>query len=151
MASMGKSTIATAEAYLSGLPEERREVVAVVRQLILTNLPEGYQETVNWGMISYAIPLERYPKTYNKQPLSYIALASHKSYISLYLMSVYGDPQQEAWLAEAFAQAGKKLDMGKSCLHFRKLEDLPLDVIADVVASTPPDQYIARYEASRKR
>lgn len=151
MASMGKSTIATAEAYLSGLPEERREVVAVVRQLILTNLPEGYQETVNWGMISYAIPLERYPKTYNKQPLSYIALASHKSYISLYLMSVYGDPQQEAWLTEAFAQAGKKLDMGKSCLHFRKLEDLPLDVIADVVASTPPDQYIARYEASRKR
>lgn len=151
MANMGKSTTATAEEYLSGLAEDRREVVAAIRQLILANLPEGYQETVSWGMISYSVPLKRYPKTYNGQPLSYIALASHKSYISLYLMSVYGDPQQEAWLTDAFVRAGKKLDMGKSCLHFRKLEDLPLDVISEVVASTTPDQYIARYEASRKR
>ena len=132
-------------------PEGRRETVAAVRQIILDNLPDGYQEIVSWGMIGYGIPLDRYPNTYNKQPLSYIALASHKSYISLYLMSVYGDPQQEAWLKAAFAEAGKKLDMGKSCLHFRKLDDLPLDVIAEVVASTPPNEYIVRYEASRKR
>lgn len=151
MANMGKSEAVTVEEYLNELPAERRTVVAAVRQLILDNLPAGYQETISWGMIGYGIPLERYPKTYNGQPLSYIALASHKSYISLYLMSVYGDPQQEAWLKDAFAAAGKKLDMGKSCLHFRKLDDLPLDVIAEVVASTPPDQYIARYEASRKR
>lgn len=151
MANMGKSEAVTVEEYLNELPAERRTVVAAVRQLILDNLPAGYQETISWGMIGYSIPLARYPKTYNGQPLSYIALASHKSYISLYLMSVYGDPQQEAWLKDAFAAAGKKLDMGKSCLHFRKLDDLPLDVIAEVVASTPPDQYIARYEASRKR
>lgn len=151
MANMGKSEAVTVEEYLNELPAERRTVVAAVRQLILDNLPAGYQETISWGMIGYSIPLERYPKTYNGQPLSYIALASHKSYISLYLMSVYGDPQQEAWLKDAFAAAGKKLDMGKSCLHFRKLDDLPLDVIAEVVASTSPDQYIARYEASRKR
>ncbi len=151
MANMGKSEAVTVEDYLNELPEERRAVVAAVRQLILDNLPAGYQEMVSWGMIAYGIPLTRYPKTYNGQPLSYIALASHKSYISLYLMSVYGDPQQEAWLKDAFAEAGKKLDMGKSCLHFRSLDDLPLDVIAEVVASTSPDQYIARYEASRKR
>lgn len=144
MANMGKSEAVTVEEYLNELPAERRTVVAAVRQLILDNLPAGYQETISWGMIGYGIPLARYPKTYNGQPLSYIALASHKSYISLYLMSVYGDPQQEAWLKDAFAAAGKKLDMGKSCLHFRKLDDLPLDVIAEVVASTSPDQYIAR-------
>lgn len=151
MANMGKTAAVTVDDYLNELPEERRAVVAAVRQIILDNLPDGYQEMMSWGMIGYGIPLAHYPKTYNGQPLSYIALASHKSYISLYLMSVYGDPQQEAWLKAAFAEAGKKLDMGKSCLHFRKLDDLPLDVIAEVVASTPPDQYIARYEASRKR
>ena len=148
---MGKSNAVTVEDYLNELPEERRETIAAVRQIILDNLPDGYREMVSWGMIGYGIPLDRYPNTYNKQPLSYIALASHKSYISLYLMSVYGDPQQEAWLKAAFAEAGKKLDMGKSCLHFRKLDDLPLDVIAEVVASTPPNEYIVRYEASRKR
>ena len=84
MANMGKSEAVTVEDYLNGLPEERRAVVAAVRQLILDNLPDGYQEMVSWGMIGYGIPLERYPKTYNGQPLSYLALASHKSYISLY-------------------------------------------------------------------
>lgn len=151
MANMGKSEAVTVEDYLNGLPEERRAVVAAVRQLILDNLPAGYQEMVSWGMIGYGIPLERYPKTYNGQPLTYLALASHKRYITLYLMCVYSDSEQEVWLKQAFVEAGKKLDMGKSCLHFRKLDDLPLDVIAEVVASTPPDEYIARYEASRKR
>lgn len=150
MASMGKSTAATAEEYLSGLADGRRQTVAAVRQIILDNLPAGYQETIAWGMLSYVVPLERYPKTYNKQPLSYIALASHKSFITLYLMCVYSDSQQESWLKQAFADAGKKLDMGKSCLHFRTLDDLPLDAIAALVASTPPDVFIAQYEASRK-
>lgn len=151
MANTGKSEAITVETYLDALPADRREVIAAVRQLILDNLPEGYREMVSWGMLGYGIPLERYSKTYNKQPLSYIALASHKSYITLYLMGVYSNSEQEAWLKEAFAAAGKNLDMGKSCLHFRTVDDLPLNVIAEVVASTSPDEFITRYEASRKR
>jgi hypothetical protein len=101
-------------------------------------------------MISFEIPLEAYPRTYNGQPLSYAALAAQKNHYALYLMAVYGDPAGEAQLREAFAQAGKKLDMGKSCVRFRKLEDVPLDVIGEIIASTPPDELIATYERSRR-
>jgi hypothetical protein len=137
--------------YLDQLPPEQREVVSKVRDTILANLPEGYVETMNWGMISYEIPLEDYPDTYNNRPLSYAALAAQKRYYSLYLNSVYGDPEKEAELKEGFERAGRKLDMGKSCVRFRKLEQVPLDVIGDVMASTPPEEYIAIYEASRKK
>jgi Domain of unknown function (DU1801) len=106
---------------------------------------------MNWGMISYEIPPERYPKTYNKQPLSYAALAAQKNYFVLHLMAVYGSPEQAAWFREEFRKAGKKLDMGKACVRFRKLDDLPLDVIGQVIARTPPDKYIAYYEATRPR
>ena len=102
-------------------------------------------------MISYEIPLEVYPDTYNGRPLSYVALAAQKRHYAVYLMGVYQNPEQEAQLREAFEQAGKKLDMGKSCLRFRKLEDVPLDVLGEVVASTPPEQFIARYEQARRK
>jgi hypothetical protein len=125
-------------------------VISQVRQVILDNLPEGYQETMNWGMISYEIPLERYPVTYNKKPLSYIGLAAQKNNYSLYLMGVYQDPEQEALLVDGFQQAGKRLDMGKSCVRFRRLDDLPLDVIAEIVGAISVEQYIERYELSRK-
>ncbi len=134
---------------MSGLPEERRRVVSAVREVVLEHLPEGYEERINWGMISYEIPLERYPTTYNKQPLSYAGLAAQKNYYALYLTCVYADPELEARLKEGFEQAGKKLDMGKSCLRFRRLEDLPLKVIGEVVASTSVEAFISRYEASR--
>jgi Domain of unknown function (DU1801) len=147
---MARSNAATVQDYLDGLPEERRAVVAAVREVIVRHLPAGYRECMNWGMISYEIPLERYPNTYNGQPLSYVGLAAQKNHFALYLMCVYGDAGQEAWLREEFKKAGKKLDMGKSCVRFRKLDDLPLDVIGRVVARTPPDKYIARYEASRR-
>ena len=104
---------------------------------------------MGWGMISYEIPLERYPKTYNGKPLSYAALASQKNYCVIYLMGVYGDGEQARWFREEFRKAGKKLDMGKSCVHFRTADDLPLDVIGQVIARTPPDRYIAIYEKSR--
>ena len=143
---MVKSDAKTVEEYLELLPEERRNVVSTIRALVLNNLPTGYQESINWGTITYSIPLEQYPSTYNGQPLTYLALAAQKNYYSLYLMSVYGDPQQEDWLKERFKQAGKKLDMGKSCLRFHKIEDLPMDVIAKVIARTTPEAFIARYE-----
>lgn len=146
---MASSKAATVDEYLRELPEDRRAVVSAVRDVVVRNLPAGYTETMAWGMISYGIPLERYPDTYNKQPLSYAALAAQKNYYALYLMAPYTDDGQERQLRDAFAAAGKKLDMGKSCVRFKKLDDLPLDVIARVIAATPPDAYIARYEASR--
>lgn len=148
---MPASKAATVDEYIAELPPERRPVVSAVRDLVRRNLPEGYAETMNWGMISYELPLERYPKTYNGQPLSYVALAAQKHYYALYLTSAYQDSEQGTQLAEAFKRAGKKLDIGKSCVRFKKLDDLELDAVARVVASTPPEKLIARYEASRGR
>jgi hypothetical protein len=147
---MASSKAATVEEYLRELPEERRAVIAAVRDVVLRNLPDGYTETMAFGMIGYGIPLERYPDTYNKQPLSYAALAAQKNYYALYLMTPYVDGQEQQ-LRDAFAAAGKKLDMGKSCVRFKTLDDLPLDVIGRVIAATPPDDFIARYEAARAK
>ena len=148
---MVSSKATTVEQYLDELPPERRQVVSTVRQMVLANLPTGYKETMNWGMISYEIPLERYPDTYNKQPLGYVALAAQKHYYSLYLMGAYADGEQDSYLKDGFKKAGKKLDMGKSCVRFKKLEDIPLDVLGHVISSTTPDRYIKYYEESRKK
>lgn len=144
-----KSSAPTLQKYLDELPEDRRAVVEAVRGMVLHNLPEGYRETFNWGMITYEVPLDRYPKTYNGQPLAYLALAAQKNHYALYLNCVYQDPEQEARLRDGFKNAGKKLDLGKSCLRFKKLDDLPMNVLAELVAGTPPDAFIAQYEASR--
>lgn len=148
---MASSKAATVDEYLRELPEERRAVIAAVRDVVLRNLPDGYRETMAFGMIGYGIPLERYADTYNKQPLSYAALAAQKNHYALYLMCAYQDPAQEQALRDAFAAAGKKLDMGKSCIRFRALDDLPLDAIGRIIAATPPDAFIARYEAVQAR
>ena len=148
---MAKSEAATVEEYLDALPEERREVVSQVREVILRNLPRGYSESMNWGMISYEVPLEKYPDTYNGQPLGYAALAAQKNYVVLYLMCAYQGSEQKAELKEGFDEAGKKLDMGRSCIRFKKLEDLPLDVIGRVVAGTPPEKFIEQYEKGRHK
>ena len=148
---MAKSSATTVEEYLAELPAERRAVVAAVRDVILRHLPEGYEETMNWGMISYEVPLGRYPDTYNGQPLNYAALAAQKNYYALYLPSVYQSPEQEARLREEFAKAHKRLDLGKSCVRFKRLEDLPLDAIGRVVGGTTPEQFVARHEAGRQR
>jgi hypothetical protein len=147
---MARSKATTVDDYLAELPPERRSIVASVRDLVRRNLPEGYEETMNWGMISYEIPLERYRDTHNKQPLMYAGLAAQKSFYTLYLNAAYQDRDGRKWLEREFQKAGKKLDMGKSCLHFKRLEDLPLDVIARVVGDTPPDRFIEMYEAARQ-
>jgi len=144
---MATSTAATVEAYLAELPAERREVVSKVREVVKRNLPKGYNETMTSGMIAYGIPLSRYPNTYNGQPLGYVALAAQKNYYALYLMGPYMDADLGKQLEAAFKQAGKKMDMGKSCLRFKKLEDLPLDAVGRVVASMPPETLIAHHEA----
>jgi len=106
---------------------------------------------MNWGMITYCIPLEDYPDTYNGQPLGYAALAAQKNYNSLYLFTVYGDKETEKWFKEKYKASGKKLDMGKSCVHFKTLVDLPLDLIAETIARVPKNVYIKSYEAARKK
>jgi uncharacterized protein YdhG (YjbR/CyaY superfamily) len=148
---MPRSGATTVDEYLAELPEDRRAAIAEVRDVVLRNLPAGYVETMSWGMISYEIPLERYPKTYNGQPLSYAALASQKNYCAIYLLGVYGDDEQGAWFKEEFRKAGKELDMGKSCVRFRTADDLPLDVIGQVIARTSPERFIAIYEKARER
>lgn len=146
---MAAGKTVTVDDYIAEQPAERRAVVSAVRDLVRRNLPKGYAETTNGKFINYEIPLERYPKTYNGQPLAYIALASQKNYYALYLMGVYQNEELQKDLAASFKRAGKKLDMGKSCLRFRKLEDLDLDAVARAIASTPPEKFIADYEAAR--
>lgn len=146
---MVTSRAATVEDYLNELPPERRRVVGAVRDVILSNLPAGYRETMAFGMIGYGIPLERYPDTYNGQPLGYAALAAQKNHYALYLNCAYQDPAELAWLESAWRDAGKQLDMGKSCVRFRSLEELPLDAVGRFIARTPPEAFIAQYEKAR--
>jgi hypothetical protein len=148
---MARSDASSPGEYLAELPEERREFVSTLRATILEHLPDGYVESVNWGMLAYEVPLERYPDTYNGRPLSYVALASQKHYVSLYLMGVYGDPEAELWFRERYDESGHKLDMGKSCVRFKRLDDVPLEVVAEVVARLSVDDFIDRYEAARSK
>lgn len=148
---MVKSAAKTVDEFLAELPEARRAVIEQVRKLIRKNLPKGYEETMNWGMINYEIPLKRYPDTYNKQPLGSVALAAQKNYYAIYLFGAYGDPKQRKELEDAFAKSGKKMDMGKSCLRFKSPDDLPLDAIGKLIADMPPEKLIALYEASRPK
>ena len=136
--------------YLAGLPSERRSSISRVRDVVRKNLPPGYREVMNWGMVTYELPLDRYPDTYNGRPLCYAAIAAHKNHNALYLMSAYQDTDEAGKLREAFRKAGKKMDMGKSCLRFRDADDLPLEAIGRVIRNTPPEKFIARYEASRR-
>ncbi len=135
---MVSSHAETIEQYLSELSDERRGEVSKVRKIILDHLPDGYEEVMQYGMISYVVPLSRFPDTYNKQPMAIVSLGSQKNYISLYLMAVYGDKNLEAWFKEEFNKSGK------SCLRFKKADDIPLDLIGQVVGKVSVDKYIAQ-------
>ena len=147
---MAQSDAQSVEEYLNELPPDRREAIAEVRGIILENLPEGYEEAMEFGMIGYVIPLETYPNTYNKHPLSYAALASQKNYMSLYLMNIYGDEGAKQWFTDQVQARGIKLNMGKSCIRFKRLNDLPLDLVGEAIAYTPVSDYIKFYEAARR-
>ncbi len=137
--------------FLAQLPLARRREVTRVRTVIRRHLPAGYEEAIRKNMLVYQVPLTRYADTYNQQPLWYVALASEKSYLSLHLMSIYGDRTQAQRLKDGFKAAGKTLDMGKACIHFETADDLPLDVIGAVVASTPLDRWVEMAQAARRR
>ncbi|TFB09828.1 DUF1801 domain-containing protein [Candidatus Marinimicrobia bacterium MT.SAG.4] len=146
---MVKSKAMTVKEYISELPAERTSDIKAVRNLIIENLPKGYIETMRYGMITYVIPIDRYPNTYNGLPLGYISLASQKNYMALYLMNVYSNKEIESDFKDRYIASGKKLDMGKSCVRFKKLDDLPLDLIGETIAMTSVDDFIGVYEESR--
>lgn len=148
---MASSTARTVDAYLAELPADRRAALEAVRGVLLRNLPEGYEEGMQYGMIGYYVPHSRYPAGYHcdvRQPLPFASLGAQKNHLAVYLMCVYGSPEHAAWFQQAWAQTGKKLDMGKSCVRFKKVEDLALDVLGEAVARVPVDAYIATYEAN---
>ena len=148
---MVSSRATTVEQYLAELPEDRRADVARVREVILANLPDGFEETMQYGMIGYAIPLERFPNTYNGEALGSVALAAQKRHISVYMHALYASQELTDWFVAAYAAAGKKLNMGKSCVRFRRADDAALDVIGEAVAQVTPDQLIAAHEAAHSR
>jgi Domain of unknown function (DU1801) len=144
-----RSDAGTVDEYLASLPEDRRPAIETVRNVVLENLPEGFEEQMQYGMISWVVPLDRYPDTYNGQALAVASLGNQKRYMSLYLVGVYGDEGSQDWLRKRWAETGLRLDMGKSCLRFRSLDDLALDVVGEAVARCPVDDFLAAYERSR--
>ncbi len=139
-----RSDATTVEEYIAELPDERAEAIRAVREVILSNLPSGFEEAMNWGMITYQVPLESYPDTYNGKPLMYTALASQKNYMVVYLMGIYASEEARERFEKAYRATGKPLDVGKSCVRFKRLDDLPLDLIGECVASETVDTFVAR-------
>ena len=145
-----RSEATTVDQYLAELPDDRRDANETVRDTILVNLPDGYVEEMNFGMITYAVPLATYPDTYNGQPLMYAALASQKNHMAVYLSGVYADDGQRDAFLDKYRETGKRLDMGKSCVRFRRIDDLPVELIGDTIAAIDVDTFIDVYEASRR-
>ena len=145
-----RSEATSIDEYLDELPEARRPQMEAVRQMILANLPKGYEEIIAWGMIAYVVPLAVYPGTYNGKPLMYAALANQKHHMALYLTSIYMEEASKASFERAYRASGKRYDVGKSCVRFRSLDDLPLDLIAETIASTPVAKLVAKAKAVRE-
>ena len=146
-----RSDATTIDEYLESLPEDRREAISTVRSAILDRLPDGYAEEMRWGMISYEVPLSVQLETYNGQPLMYAALASQKRHMAVYLSGVYADADARQTFEEAYRATGKRLDMGKSCVRFRRLEDLPIEVIGDAIARYPVSAFVDLCNQARRR
>jgi len=146
---MVSSEATTVNEYLAEVSEDRRGDVETVRALILENLPAGYVETMRWGMITYEVPLETYPDTYNGKPLMFAALAAQKRHLAVYLTNVAFVRDGEETFKTRYLATGKKLDMGRSCLRFKKADDLATDVIAESISSMPVDEFLRQYEQSR--
>lgn len=142
------SDAATVSEYLDSLPDDRRAAIEAVRKVVKKNLPKGFVETMRWGMITYEVPLSTYPDTYNGQPLAYAAIASQKQHMSVYLMGIYGSESLRARFEDEYRATGKRMDIGKSCVRFRKLDDLPLDVVGRAVAAVSLKDFLAMYDES---
>lgn len=144
-----KSEAATVQEYLDELPEDRCAALSVVRDLINEHLPDGYVETMDWGVIAWNVPLEIEPDTYNGKPLCYAAVASQKQYMSVYQLGLYSDGPELAWFRQQYADRGLKLDMGKSCDRFKRLDDVSLDILGEAIGKIPVEEFVARHVAAR--
>jgi hypothetical protein len=141
----------TPQEYLDAVPAECRELIDAIRGTILDHLPDGFEETIEFKMLSYVVPLERFADTYNGRPLPVLSLANQKQYVSLYLMGIYADEGERDWFVDAWEQTGKKLDMGRSCVRFRRLDDVPLGVVGEAVARVSVDDIIVAHERAHGR
>jgi hypothetical protein len=146
-----RSKAKTADAYIDELPVDRAKVVKEVRAVIHKNLPKGYCEAMNWGMICYEVPLERFSKTYNDQPLCYLSLAAQKNYFTLHVTCAYGSEKIHQAIETAFKRAGKKLDMGKGCIRFKGVDDIPLRELGKIIGSVPLETFVKHYESAKKK
>jgi hypothetical protein len=145
-----QSKATTVKQYLDSLPPDRREAIEAVREVILDNLDRDYEEGIGYGMLSYHVPHRVYPPGYHcnpKLPLPFASVASQKNHMAVYLSCNYGPPGREEWFRKAWAKTGKKLDMGKSCVRFKRLEDVALEVIGEAIRRMPAADYIAYYES----
>ena len=143
------------ENYVAAQPAERQAALQSLLDTIRRNLPDGFEERIQYGMIGFAVPLETYPSGYHvnpKEPLPFIGLANQKNYIAFYHMGIYGDPALMEWFRDRYADLNiGKLDMGKSCIRFKKMDRIPLGLIADLCKKITPAQYIKQYEAGRQK
>lgn len=147
---MARSTASTVPAYLESLPRPRRDVIESVLAFVRRHVPAGYEEVMAWGMVCWQVPLKRYPDTYNKQALMFAALTAQKNHYALYLSCVTEHSRLDTTLRQAYAKAGRKLDMGKACLRFKSTDDLLLEAIAPIL-QTPVDEFLRDYEAGHRR
>lgn len=146
---MVQRNVSTVEGYLEALPPDRRAVIERTLAFVRAHVPDGFQEGIAFGMIGWVVPLERYPDTYNGQPLGIVSLAAQKRHNALYLSAPYADPALNAKIEDAYAEAGMKLDMGKSCVRFQRFDQLHTEVLGEVIAALSPDAFIDLYERAR--
>ncbi|MBL9121620.1 MAG: DUF1801 domain-containing protein [Phycisphaerae bacterium] len=146
-----QSKASTVRAYLASLPADRRKAIEAVRAVILKNLDKKIEEGMQYGMIGYFVPHSVFPAGYHcdpKQPLPFAGLASQKQHMSFYLMGCYAEPTFHRWFTEAWKATGKRLDMGKACIRFKSIDEVPLEVVAEAVRRLTLDRYLATYLAA---
>jgi hypothetical protein len=141
--------VQTPEEYLAALEPDRRDVLEPVHDVVQAAVPPGYERTVDFGMISWVVPLSRFPDTYNGRPLGYVSLAAQKRHCSLYLMGLAASTERELSFRQRWTAQGRELDMGKACLRFRRVEDLDLDLVTEAVASAGVEDYLELYATAR--
>jgi uncharacterized protein YdhG (YjbR/CyaY superfamily) len=149
-----QSKATTVDQYIEEIPEERKQAVIELRKVIKKNIPKGFQECMSSGMVGYVVPHSKYPAGYHcdpKLPLPFLAFASQKNFIAVYHMGIYAEPRLLKWFTEAHAKASpKKLDIGKSCMRYKKAEDIPYQLIGELVSKITPDEWIEMYERNYK-
>ena len=143
-----RSEAQTVDQYIADLPTDRRDSISAVRNVVVQNLPDGIEEVMNWGMIAYEVPLKTYPDTYNGKPLMYAALASQKNHMAVYLTGIYMSNKRREAFEKQYRATGKRFDVGKSCVRFRKLEHLPLSLIGETIGSMTTDDFVSGVKAA---